>query len=563
MIANQGSTEPRRASRESLVWPVALTLMAFFVAHRSPVSYTLSDPLGTLLTAEALVQHGTISLDHYAAASGPTYLGDVDDLREDRGKFRLQEGHVYHFAPLGTAFLSAPFVWLNNLRGPRMLNPQADAAVQNTLSAVTVAIAFVLVYLIARYFIAAQYSAVFAAGCVFGGPLMSTMGTALWSSNLAVVFVLWALLFLVRRAHDQARGSGLLFGAVLFLAYLCQPTTLIFAILAIPSLLFIGERRKRRLALSAISFLLLMATFVIFSLAKCGTFLPDYYMTRWFEKPSRYLCIALLGAGMFGAVVMLTLRALMSRRMASDAENQALRRSTRRAAVLSAFGVLVVALILGKGITEVDLENTITAGYGLLLSPSRGLIVFSPFLVIAGIASLGILARKQWSPLSWLCFVWLVVHTLMLARPHRWYGGHCYGPRLFTEALPAVILLTFLAWRSFESLGKKTRRAFAISMSFLMLVSVFINTYQGVYNRHTTAWNTSPNIDSFPENLFDWRYPQFLASPAQLDARNEAHDLKIRLQRRREREAGGVPREPSGNGAQSATKATASTMPDD
>ena len=56
----------------------------------------------------------------------------------------------------------------------------------------------------------------------------------------------------------------------------------------------------------------------------------------------------------------------------------------------------------------------------------------------------------------------------------------------------------------------------------LMAVAILFHTYQGLYNGSTVKWNESPNIDQRPEYLFDWRHPQFLASPDMLEAREQA-----------------------------------------
>ena len=58
------------------------------------------------------------------------------------------------------------------------------------------------------------------------------------------------------------------------------------------------------------------------------------------------------------------------------------------------------------------------------------------------------------------------------------------------------------------------------------LISIFINTYQGLYNPATGKWNNSPNIDEYPDYLFDWKYPQFMATPKLLKERELYHHVK-------------------------------------
>jgi hypothetical protein len=51
-------------------------------------------------------------------------------------------------------------------------------------------------------------------------------------------------------------------------------------------------------------------------------------------------------------------------------------------------------------------------------------------------------------------------------------------------------------------------------MAYLILglAGIFINSGQGLFNVKTALWNAYPNIDEYPELLFDWRYPQFLTT---------------------------------------------------
>lgn len=51
------------------------------------------------------------------------------------------------------------------------------------------------------------------------------------------------------------------------------------------------------------------------------------------------------------------------------------------------------------------------------------------------------------------------------------------------------------------------------------MVSVYINTKQGLYNKYTAMWNSNPNIDQNPEYLFNWKYPQFLMNKNMYEAR--------------------------------------------
>lgn len=79
--------------------------------------------------------------------------------------------------------------------------------------------------------------------------------------------------------------------------------------------------------------------------------------------------------------------------------------------------------------------------WGLLAAPSRGIIFFSPALVIAVyglwrfIRSPAYFSRKQHLVLAGTAAAGLIV-VVMTARWHSWAGGWSYGPRLLTDVMP-------------------------------------------------------------------------------------------------------------------------------
>jgi hypothetical protein len=44
----------------------------------------------------------------------------------------------------------------------------------------------------------------------------------------------------------------------------------------------------------------------------------------------------------------------------------------------------------------------------------------------------------------------------------------------------------------------------------LLIASVAMNA-PGALSESANMWNATPNIDTHPERLWDWRHPQFLA----------------------------------------------------
>jgi hypothetical protein len=88
---------------------------------------------------------------------------------------------------------------------------------------------------------------------------------------------------------------------------------------------------------------------------------------------------------------------------------------------------------------------------GLLASPAKGLLVYTPVAAVAGLGLARALGRSAERPLA-LSFgaAWLA-HWLMTGAWGEWHGGRCWGPRLMTDALP---LLFFFLPRGLERAGR-------------------------------------------------------------------------------------------------------------
>jgi hypothetical protein len=75
---------------------------------------------------------------------------------------------------------------------------------------------------------------------------------------------------------------------------------------------------------------------------------------------------------------------------------------------------------------------------GLLLSPAKGLLVFTPVALVAAYGLLRALRGEE----RWLASTFgaaLVAHWLLMGRWSEWHGGESWGPRLMTDALPLLI----------------------------------------------------------------------------------------------------------------------------
>jgi hypothetical protein len=167
--------------------------------------------------------------------------------------------------------------------------------------------------------------------------------------------------------------------------------------------------------------------------------------------------------------------------------------------------------------------DVLTAIWGHLFSPSRGLFIYSPHLLLPLFGSLVFIRRLYRQLLFWIAVLWLGLHLMLISRNSMWWGGGCFGSRMCTDALPAFLLLTGLLYHSGLKKCSAQSRWIIVGL-FLMCssIAVYINTYQGLYNTYTLDWGDS--------HLFDWSCPQFLASRtclAQREFEDQEPDLQL------------------------------------
>lgn len=141
---------------------------------------------------------------------------------------------------------------------------------------------------------------------------------------------------------------------------------------------------------------------------------------------------------------------------------------------------------------------------GNLLSPSRGLLIYSPVFLFA----IWNMFRNHWktaisTPLAILCLLHWVVISMFV---EFWWAGHSYGPRLFTDLAPVFTFFLIPWFERWDTLSRPIRVAFVA----LALVSAAMHL-PGGWSGSVYRWNTEPvNIDQHPGRNWDWGDPQFL-----------------------------------------------------
>ena len=153
---------------------------------------------------------------------------------------------------------------------------------------------------------------------------------------------------------------------------------------------------------------------------------------------------------------------------------------------------------------------------GNLFSPSRGLLVMSPFLVpvaIGGLAAMRVAAAR---PLLGVSFAWIALHMVMLGGFFHWWGGASFGSRLTVDLIPASVLIALALGRARPSLTPTTVRVVVVATFLLAVPSIAIHVGKGMFSREAYVWNHVLEVDARPDRLWDWDIAQWKAGPAWL-----------------------------------------------
>lgn len=147
---------------------------------------------------------------------------------------------------------------------------------------------------------------------------------------------------------------------------------------------------------------------------------------------------------------------------------------------------------------------------GNLISPARGVLIFTPVLILSAFGIALKLKAHDFHALDGLLVAAIIGHWIVISSYFHWWAGHSFGPRLFTDMLPyafyfMIPVLERLHWPT------SARAAIGAALVIVLIgVSGFIH-WRGANFDTTWQWNLLPtNVDAQPGRLWDWSDLQFL-----------------------------------------------------
>ena len=147
---------------------------------------------------------------------------------------------------------------------------------------------------------------------------------------------------------------------------------------------------------------------------------------------------------------------------------------------------------------------------GTLVSPGRGLFVYSPVLLFSLVGMAIQVRERAWTGLDTAMAIIIVGHWLVISSWWSWWGGAVYGPRLLADLLPyfMVFLVPFVA--RWCRAGRGAQLAWALPLVATLAISFAMHRL-GSRCWAVWDWNVLPvQVREHPERLWDWQDAPFL-----------------------------------------------------
>jgi hypothetical protein len=164
--------------------------------------------------------------------------------------------------------------------------------------------------------------------------------------------------------------------------------------------------------------------------------------------------------------------------------------------------------------------------YGLLFSPSRGLFLFSPCVILFFIGLHNF--RRKFPALFFICLVIIISKIAILAKWFSWQGGWCWGPRLLLPIIPLLLLPAFEIfenWKGQKGVIRITTLGLLILGFSIQIIGTLVspNKYNNdIYAMMPSGMNEFlhiPQLSTIKGNLFlllqgktDWGWISYMSS---------------------------------------------------
>jgi hypothetical protein len=150
---------------------------------------------------------------------------------------------------------------------------------------------------------------------------------------------------------------------------------------------------------------------------------------------------------------------------------------------------------------------------GVLLSPSRGLFVYSPILLLS-LFGMARAWQRNGDPLLRYASVGVLLTILLYGKWAMWWGGSTYGPRLLADVTPVLALALY-------PLKDVLRRNLAWQGIFVIfaLWSISAHAIGAFWDDNRWNWMFHHDANVFRQRLWSWTDNQLVNAPRDIYAR--------------------------------------------
>jgi hypothetical protein len=181
---------------------------------------------------------------------------------------------------------------------------------------------------------------------------------------------------------------------------------------------------------------------------------------------------------------------------------------------LSIYHKLLSTYYLGGAGGGISFSNSQFFGegaLGLLISPSRGLFIFTPIFLFSVWGVIIKIRSKTVSLLDCVLVAIVMLHWLSVSSTGSWWGGHAYGARYLFDIIPYLIYFLIPFLESLKLMSKMKKTILSTAFFSLIVVSFLIQVRGATSWEAFETWNKTPvSIDEDHSRLWDWSDIQFL-----------------------------------------------------
>lgn len=149
---------------------------------------------------------------------------------------------------------------------------------------------------------------------------------------------------------------------------------------------------------------------------------------------------------------------------------------------------------------------------GHLVSPNRGVFVFSPILLLSVYGMVAAwTSPDRHAPLYRALAVAVVVYWVTISLiARKWWAGWSFGPRHVVEIFPLLVILLVPAIQAMRTWSRRARVTLAPFAAAALAWSLFVAIH-GATSSAPGVWNHDPqDVDLHPERVWDWHDMQIL-----------------------------------------------------